>query len=122
MIIIVGIISGGYAMKKTNSFEGKIVSEIVFINNAVRKRVPDGRGGTKVILVPGKMLEFSWDIRGKRMYLFRQRYTSAVHNLFGKGMRDYEIRRYRKWDYNPRVDKTIDKIPVYMADAMRCIA
>lgn len=71
--------------------------------------------------MPGKVLEFFWENRGNRMYLFRQRYNMAVHNLFCAGMRDYELRKYRNWNHNPRVDKTITKIPVYMADAMRCI-
>lgn len=106
-------------MKKTNAFDGKIVTEIVFVKNAVKKRVPDGRGGTKVIRVPGKMLDFYWEVQGNRTYLFRQRYNIAVYDIFKNGMRDYEFRRYRKWNRNPRIDKTMDKIPVYIADAMR---
>lgn len=108
-------------MKKANAFEGRIVSEIVYVNNAVRKKIPDGNGGTKVVRIPGKMLDFFWENRGKRMYLFRQRYNMTVYNLFCLGVRDYELRKYRNWNHNPRVDKTIKKIPVYMADAMRCI-
>lgn len=109
-------------MKKINSFEGKIITKIVIAKDAVKKRVPDGRGGTKVIRVPGKILCFYWEVHGKWIYLFRQRYTIAVYNLFKRGMRDYELRRYRNWERNPRVDKTIDKIPVYIASAMSCTA
>ncbi|MDO5133636.1 MAG: hypothetical protein Q4D81_11760 [Eubacteriales bacterium] len=106
-------------MKKTNAFEGKIISEIVYVNNAHKKRVPDGRGGTKEIAVPGKMLDFYWEVRGRRSYLFRQRYTGGVHEIFKDGVRDFEVRNFRRWNRNPRLDKTLDKIPVYIADALR---
>lgn len=116
---VIGRNTGRYIMKKTKAFEGKIITEIVYVKNAYRKRVPDGRGGTKVIHVSGKMLDFYWEVQGNRTYLFRQRYNIAVDDIFKKGMRDYEFRRYRKWNRNPRIDKTMDKIPVYIADAMR---
>jgi len=80
-------------MKKMMSFKGLIYAE------ADRER---------------NMLQFYWSYRGRRTWLFAQRYTSNVHRKFQQGLRDYDIRNY-KWGANYRMDKTMYKIPSYMA-------
>jgi len=80
-------------MKKQMTFKGIIVAE------------PDSRKDT---------LNFYWSYRGRQLWLFSQRYTKSVYDKFRLGLRDYDIRGY-KWGGNYRMDKTIYKIPSYMA-------
>lgn len=49
-----------------------------------------------------------------RLYLFTQNYSKGVYNFFRNGRSESEIRHYNKWDKNPRLDKTIEKLPVYI--------
>ena len=38
---------------------------------------------------------------------------NIVYNFFQKGKSEAEIRSFKKWNDNPRLDKTIEKIPMY---------
>lgn len=59
---------------------------------------------------------------GKTIYLFTQDYTKGVYDFFKNGRSVNELRQFKKWKRNPRLDKTIEKIPVYRTYVMREIA
>ncbi len=95
-------------MKRQTSFEGRIV--------AVKKNEAQRGGGMKE---GTSILNFYWERNHGKIWLFSQRYTSGVHKQFQNGLRDYDIRNYKKWNRNPRLDKTMKKIPMYVAYASR---
>ena len=49
-----------------------------------------------------------------RFYLFTQDYSKGVYHYFRNGKSENELRSYRQWDKNPRLDKTIEKLPMYI--------
>ena len=51
---------------------------------------------------------------GKRYYLFTQDFSKGVWNFFQSGRSEAELHKYKMWHKNPRLDKTIEKIPLYM--------
>ena len=51
---------------------------------------------------------------GRRFYLFTQDFTIGVYRYFKHGVTERELYDYHKWNRNPRLDKTIEKIPVYI--------
>lgn len=105
-------------MKKVRSFKGKIVAvKRVKKNNSV---FLNGMDDCKAY--PEKVLDFYLETDCERYYLFTQRYTVAVYNKFKNGLRDYQIRNFNQWKQNPRVSKTFDKIPSYVAYIMREVA
>ncbi len=59
---------------------------------------------------------------GKVLYLFTQNYTKGVYDFFKNGRSANELRQFKKWRKNPRLDKTIEKIPIYRTYVMREIA
>lgn len=67
-------------------------------------------------------LDFYLVSGGRRYYLFSQNYTKGVYDFFRNGKTEDELRRYNKWNRNPRLDKTIEKIPMYIAYVMKEIA
>lgn len=52
-------------------------------------------------------------------YLFTQPYTPGVYDYFRSGRSENEIRSFRNWNRNPRLDKTIEKLPMYIRFVMR---
>lgn len=48
-----------------------------------------------------------------RAYLFTQEFSKGVYEYFRKGRSERELLSFRKWDKNPRLDKTIEIIPIY---------
>lgn len=46
-----------------------------------------------------------------RLYLFSQPFSKGVYNYFRKGRSMAEIKGFHNWDHNPRLDKTILRIP-----------
>ncbi len=52
-------------------------------------------------------------------YLFSQDYTSGVYKYFKDGKAPDELRDFRSWKRNPRLDKTIEKISVYKKHVVR---
>lgn len=105
-------------MKKVRSFKGKIVAvKRVKKNNVTflsRENINHA--------YPEKVLDFYLVTECNKYYLFTQRYTMAVYNKFKNGLYDYQIRNFNQWKQNPRVSKTIDKIPSYVAYVMREVA
>lgn len=53
-------------------------------------------------------------IGNRKYYLFTQPYTKEVYEYFRNGRTEEELRRYNKWNRNSRLDKTIEKIPMYI--------
>ena len=60
------------------------------------------------------MITFYLNSKGRSFYLFTQKFSKAVYEFFAPGRSENEIRNYKSWDKNPRLDKTITKIPVYI--------
>lgn len=52
-------------------------------------------------------------------YLFMQRYTRAVYDYFYRGISESQVRSFKDWDRNPRLDKTIEKLPLYITYVVR---
>lgn len=52
-------------------------------------------------------------------YMFTQKYTPGVYDYFRDGRAEREIRAFRNWRKNPRLDKTIEKLPMYVDYVMR---
>lgn len=102
-------------MKRIVRFEGKIVS----VRQEEMKKDFDRDGTPRIKYYPGKRIDFYLEKSNRRIYLFTQKYTAGVHEVFRMGLRDYQIRGYKKWNRNPRLDKTIDKIPLYLAYYMK---
>ena len=54
----------------------------------------------------------------RELYLFTQYYTKGVYKFFLFGRAENEIMSYKKWNKNLRLDKTIEKIPMYIRYAL----
>ena len=59
---------------------------------------------------------------GERHYLFTQDYSKGVYEFFQGGRSESELHKYKLWRKNPRLDKTIEKIPLYTRYVLREIA
>lgn len=57
-----------------------------------------------------------------KYYLFSQPYSKGVYNYFRPGRAESEVRGYNKWNRNPRLDKTIERIPMYIEYVARQVA
>lgn len=56
-------------------------------------------------------------------YMFTQPYTPGVYKYFRKGRSENEIRNFKKWEANPRLSKTIQRLPGQIEYVMReCVA
>ena len=55
----------------------------------------------------------------ERFFLFTQNFTKGVYEYFKNGRDENELRAFRKWGRNPRLDKTIEKIPMYVRFALK---
>ena len=60
----------------------------------------------------GKM-NFFLQTKEGRFFLFSQNFSKGVYQFFCKGKSESEIISFKKWNRNPRLDKTIEKIPLY---------
>lgn len=94
-------------------FNGKIISVKSEPNmKEVMLNKKSVKGGAEII-------NFYWEWGDEKIWLFSQKYTLGVHEMFKNGVRDYDIRKFNKWRRNPRLDKTIEKIPMYMSYALK---
>ncbi len=59
---------------------------------------------------------------GKRYYLFTQTFSKGVYQFFQNGRSESELHKYKLWHKNPRLDKTIEKIPLYTRYVLKEIA
>jgi len=64
-------------------------------------------------------LNFYLIAEGKRYYLFTQDYSKGVYEFFQAGRSEAELHKYKLWRKNPRLDKTIEKIPLYTRYVLR---
>ena len=55
----------------------------------------------------------------ERYFLFTQKFSKGVYDYFAKGRNVAEVLAFNKWNRNKRLDKTIEKIPMYLSYAMR---
>ena len=53
------------------------------------------------------------------VFLFTQRFSKGVYEYFRKGRSEAEIKAFKRWNRNPRLDKTIEKLPLYLHFAQK---
>ena len=58
-------------------------------------------------------INFFLNARAGKFFLFSQNFSKGVYSFFQNGKSETEIKSFRKWNRNPRLDKTIEKIPLY---------
>lgn len=70
----------------------------------------------KVTVMKGERSKLHFYLQSEKgkYYLFSQSYTKGVYEFFKSGRSEREVRNYRKWNRNPKLDKTIEKIPMYI--------
>ena len=56
-------------------------------------------------------INFYLTFEGRRHWLFSQEYSLSVYDYFRFGRSVSEIRKHRCWKHNPRLAKTIERIP-----------
>ena len=49
-----------------------------------------------------------------RYFLFTQKFSKGVFEFFRRGRSFGELRTFKRWEHNPRLDKTIEKLPLYV--------
>lgn len=49
--------------------------------------------------------------KGKRLWLFSQKYSMSVYKYFQNGRSVREIMAYKDWQKGPRLNKTIERLP-----------
>ena len=72
-----------------------------------------------VITKKNDSLNFYMIINKVRLYLFSQQFTKGVYEYFKNGRSENEIRGFKRWGKNPRLDKTLSKIPIYKKFALK---
>ncbi len=55
-------------------------------------------------------------------YLFSQSYSKQVYQYFHNGKYENEIKNFKDWKRNPRLNKTIERIPRQTAYILKEIA
>lgn len=70
----------------------------------------------KVTVMLGRQSNLHFYLQSEKgqYYLFSQPYTKGVYEFFRSGKSENELHNYNKWNRNPRLDKTIEKIPMYI--------
>lgn len=58
-------------------------------------------------------LNFFLNAKIGKFFLFSQNFSKGVYIFFQNGKSESEIKAFKKWNKNPRLDKTIEKIPMY---------
>lgn len=71
------------------------------------------------IIKKNNYLNFYMTDRHERLFLFTQEFTKGVYDYFKNGRDENELRAFNKWKRNPRLDKTIEKIPMYVKFALK---
>lgn len=71
-----------------------------------------------IIVHSPDILDFYLVNRCGRYFLFTQRFSKGVWEYFRDGRAEAEIRSFRDWRRNPRLNKTIEKLPRYIKYAM----
>ena len=76
--------------------------------------------GKIIISKTQDMIHFYWkhNTFGK-LYLFSQKFSKGVFDFFCFGRCISEVLGFKQWNRNPRLDKTITKLPMYMKYALK---
>ena len=53
------------------------------------------------------------------VFLFTHRFSKGVYEYFRMGRSEAEIKAFKSWNRNPRLDKTIEKLPLYLHFAQK---
>lgn len=75
-----------------------------------------------MITKENRKLNFYLILKEERFYLFTQDFSKGVYNFFRNGKTEEQVRAYNKWNNNKRLDKTIEKIPMYIRYVMKEVA
>lgn len=75
--------------------------------------------GKIVVTKTQDRLFFYYVIENNRLYLFTDKYTKGLFIYFRRGRSVNELIEYRRWGRNPRIDKTVTKIPTYIKYVMK---
>ena len=75
-----------------------------------------------IITKENRKLNFYLLSREQRLYLFTQDFSKGVYNFFRNGKTENQLRSYDKWNNNKRLDKTIEKIPMYVRYVLKEVA
>lgn len=67
----------------------------------------------------GSKINFYLNSDAGRLYLFAQEFSKGVYVYFKNGRAEAELRQFNKWNLNPRLDKTITKIPMYIRHLLK---
>ncbi len=65
------------------------------------------------------ILNFYLVTKAGRYFLFTQKFTKGVFEFFRIGKSLGELYSFKRWGQNPRLDKTIEKIPFYIRYALK---
>lgn len=72
-----------------------------------------------VITKHNDFINFYMTFKKVKLYLFSQQFTKGVYEYFKNGRSENEIRAFKRWGKNPRLDKTLSKIPKYKKYALK---
>ena len=74
----------------------------------------------KITITKGNnVLHFFYHVKGVRKYLFSQKFSKGVYDYFKNGRLEFEVFAFKKWNHNPRLDKTISKLPMYICYVLK---
>ncbi len=65
------------------------------------------------------ILNFYLVTNGGRYFLFTQKFTKGVFAYFRSGKSLGELYAFKGWRQNPRLAKTVEKIPLYIRYALK---
>lgn len=58
-------------------------------------------------------IHFFLNAKAGKFFLFSQNFSKGVYSFFQNGKSETEVKTFKQWNRNPRLDKTIEKIPLY---------
>lgn len=67
-----------------------------------------------VIQKQNDQISFFLQLKSNTQYLCRQAFSKGVYVFFKNGRAEAEILSFKGWGKNPRLDKTIEKLPIYI--------
>lgn len=74
----------------------------------------------KIVVTKTKdRIHYYYIVENNRLYLFTDKFTKGLYAYFRDGKSVEEIKKHKTWRRNPRVDKTVTKIPVYIKYVMK---
>lgn len=64
-------------------------------------------------------IHFYYMTENNRLYLFTNKFTKGLYTYFRNGKLIGELSKYKNGTRNPRADKTVTKIPMYIKYVMK---